>query len=168
MKACLPSSLNYFHKQPQNTPSHPFTTASAAKPKMPSTTTTTTTTKAKVPSPSSAAFLDAIKSRRTFYALTNKSPIPDSRIQEIVNQAVLHVPSAFNSQSTRVLILLKAEHEALWDITTDVLKAIVPAEQFASTQQRMDSFRAGYGTVSLPPDTPLSFYIYSSQLKVTE
>jgi uncharacterized protein len=98
---------------------------------------------------SSATFLDAIKVRRSNYALTNRSPIPDSKIQEIINEAVLHVPSSFNSQSTRVVLLLKGEHEKLWDITTEVLKAIVPAEQFPKTEQKMGSFKAAYGTVSL-------------------
>jgi hypothetical protein len=108
--------------------------------------------------PSSTAFLEAIKARRTHYAITNTSPIPDSKIQEIINETVLHIPSAFNSQSTRVVLLLKAEHEKLWDITTDVLRAIVPAEQFPATEQRMRSFKAGYGTVRPFPSQNLSSY----------
>ncbi|QSZ31891.1 hypothetical protein DSL72_001460 [Monilinia vaccinii-corymbosi] len=96
----------------------------------------------------SAQFIDLLKSRRTIYALEAKSPISDSRIQEIVEQAILHVPSSFNSQSTRAVLLFKGEHEKLWDITKDVLKGVVPAENFESTAQRIGGFRKGYGTVS--------------------
>lgn len=92
-------------------------------------------------------FLTAVRERRSMYAISKKSPISDERILEIVEDAVKHVPSAFNSQSTRVVVLLAAQHDKLWDITTDILKAIVPADQFESTKQRMDGFRNGYGTI---------------------
>ncbi|EPZ49065.1 nitroreductase family protein [Alicyclobacillus acidoterrestris] len=91
--------------------------------------------------------LTALRERRSIYAISKESPISDERIQEIIEEAVKHTPSAFNSQSTRIVVLLGEQHDKLWNITTEVLKAIVPADQFASTQQRMDGFRAGYGTV---------------------
>jgi len=53
----------------------------------------------------------------------------------------------FNSQSARVAVLLSEQHDKLWNITEGVLKAIVPEDQFASTAQRIDGFRSGYGTV---------------------
>lgn len=92
-------------------------------------------------------FLDTMQKRRTYYPLSNKSPISDSRIQEIVKHAILHVPSSFNSQSSRILILLKEEHEKLWDMTKEILKPIVPPEQFGATEGKLNGFRAGYGTV---------------------
>ncbi|GEO25898.1 nitroreductase [Alicyclobacillus acidoterrestris] len=91
--------------------------------------------------------LTALRERRSIYGISKESPISDERIQEIIEEALKHTPSAFNSQSTRIVVLLGEQHDKLWNITTDVLKAIVPADQFASTQQRMDGFRAGYGTV---------------------
>ena len=96
----------------------------------------------------STAFLEAVKARRTIYALSAKSPIPDSKIQEIVEQAVLHTPSSFNSQSTRVVLLVKDEHKKLWDFAKEALKAIVPAEAYPATEQKLNGFQAGYGTVS--------------------
>lgn len=95
----------------------------------------------------SAQFLEEIKKRRTYYAITNKSPISDARIHEIVNDIVLHVPSSFNSQSSRVVVLLKKEHDKLWDFHTEVLKPIVPAAQWSATEGKIGSFKAGYGTV---------------------
>lgn len=99
---------------------------------------------------SAQPFLDTMVKRRTYYQLKNSSPVSDARIQEIVKHAILHVPSSFNSQSTRVMILLKAEHEKLWDITKDVLKAVVPPEQLEGTEKKLNGFRAGYGTVCIP------------------
>ncbi|KZT72466.1 Nitroreductase [Daedalea quercina L-15889] len=96
---------------------------------------------------SSTNFLEAIKKRRTYYAISNKSNISDERIQEIVKEIVLHVPSSFNSQSSRIVVLFKAEHEKLWDIASEVLKPIVPEQQWATTEKKLSSFKAGYGTV---------------------
>ncbi|MEK8129940.1 nitroreductase family protein [Paenibacillus filicis] len=92
-------------------------------------------------------FWTAVQNRRSVYTLSNESTISDERIQEIVEDAIKHSPSAFNSQSTRLVVLLGEQHNKLWDITTSVLKSIVPADQFESTQQRLNGFRGAYGTV---------------------
>lgn len=92
-------------------------------------------------------FLSHIKARRTIYALNKTLPISTDRVQEIVKESLLHVPSSFNSQSNRVVVLLGAEHDKFWDITTAILKSIVPEENFASTAARMAGFKAGAGTV---------------------
>ncbi|RDL37403.1 putative nitroreductase family protein [Venustampulla echinocandica] len=95
----------------------------------------------------SQPFLEAIESRRTFYQLSKSSPVSDTRIQEIIKHAVLHVPSSFNSQSTRVILLVKEEHDKLWEITKTVLKGIVSEEQWTATEQKLNMFKAAYGTV---------------------
>ena len=64
---------------------------------------------------SSSKVFDAVKSRRSYYQLEASSPIADDAIHEIVKEAVLHVPSSFNSQSTRVVVLLAGEHKKLWE-----------------------------------------------------
>ncbi|KAK8185132.1 Nitroreductase-like protein [Phyllosticta capitalensis] len=93
------------------------------------------------------SFIDAVQDRRTYYALNKTAPVSDDRIVELVNQTVLSVPSSFNSQSTRVVVLLKAEHEKFWDSVKEVLKPQVPAEAFAATEQKLNGFKAGYGTI---------------------
>ncbi|TGZ82179.1 Nitroreductase [Ascodesmis nigricans] len=96
----------------------------------------------------SATFLAALKARRTYYALKPSSPISNEKIQEIVNEVVLHTPSSFNSQTTRAVILFGDEHKKLWSIIThDALKAVVPADAFAATAQKVAGFANGYGTV---------------------
>jgi uncharacterized protein len=93
-------------------------------------------------------FKDALLHRRTYYAIKDQSPIPDSKIEEIVKFAVKHVPSSFNSQSSRVVILLGENHKKIWNITKSILRKIVPAEAFKATETKIDgSFLAGYGTL---------------------
>lgn len=94
------------------------------------------------------SFMEALKHRRTYYAITNQSPISNQQIKELVNFAVTHVPSAFNSQSTRVVLLLGDNHRKLWQIVKDTLRKIVPAEAFKATEAKVDGcFACGYGTV---------------------
>ncbi|BGP37006.1 Putative nitroreductase [Rhodotorula kratochvilovae] len=100
----------------------------------------------------STSFLDAVKARRTIYALSKSSPIPDERIVELVNFAVKHCPSSFNSQSTRAVVLLGAHHDKLWNIAKAQIKAIVPAENWPASEQRLNGFQNGYGTVLLLED----------------
>lgn len=92
-------------------------------------------------------FFDAVQNRRTYYSISKKSPVSDERIREIVEQAVKHCPSAFNSQSGRAVLLFGAESDAFWGLVKESLRKIVPAEKFAPTEEKIDGFAAGYGTV---------------------
>lgn len=92
-------------------------------------------------------FYEAIKERRSIYAISKESPISDERIKEIVEYIVKHVPSAFNSQTTRAVVLLGESHDKLWNITMEALRKIVPESDFASTEAKINSFKGGYGTV---------------------
>lgn len=101
------------------------------------------------------AFLEALANRRSYYPLSKVLPdsLNPSRIEQIVTEAIKHTPSSFNSQSNRAVLLLGADHEKLWDITSDTLKAIVPADQWEPTGQKMAMFRAAAGTVMVFEDT---------------
>jgi len=92
-------------------------------------------------------FYSGIKNRRSIYGISSESTISDERLQEIIKEAILHVPSAFNSQSARVILLLGDKHHKLWDITMESLRKVVPAEKFAKTEEKINSFKAGYGTI---------------------
>jgi predicted oxidoreductase (fatty acid repression mutant protein) len=94
------------------------------------------------------SFKEALKGRRTFYQIDNKSTLSDKEIRDIIRFAVEHVPSAFNSQTTRVVLLTGKAHEKLWTIVKDTLRKLVPADAFSKTQQKIDgSFSCGYGTI---------------------
>ena len=97
---------------------------------------------------------DALQHRRSYYELTPESPIDDAKIEEIIRFAIRHIPSAFNSQSTRLVLLLHEQHKAFWEIVKRTLQAIIPAEAFVATEQKIDrSFASGYGTVLYYEDT---------------
>ncbi|OBT79812.1 hypothetical protein VF21_01493 [Pseudogymnoascus sp. 05NY08] len=103
---------------------------------------------------SATPYLTALAARRTIYPLKKESPIPDSRLREIITEVIKHVPSSFNAQSTRAVLLLHAEHDKLWDIHAEVLKPIVPAEGWAATEGKINMFKGAYATILFFTHTP--------------
>ena len=94
------------------------------------------------------SFLDAVAARRTCYDLDGDIPIPEAHIEQMIDRLLLTVPSAFNGQSTRIMLLLGAHHNALWKIVKESLRPLLDADQFLKTERKIDiSFAAGYGTV---------------------
>ncbi|MCP3740560.1 nitroreductase family protein [Rossellomorea sp. BNER] len=92
-------------------------------------------------------FYTAIEERRSIYGISSETVISDERIEEVIHHAVKHTPSSFNSQSARVVVLLGDNHTKLWNITTESLRNIVPVDQFGPTEEKMQAFGNGYGTV---------------------
>lgn len=91
---------------------------------------------------------EALKHRRSYYAIGSKSLISDAEIEEIIDFAALHTPSAFNSQSARFVLLLGEHHKKLWEIIKETLKKVVAAPAFVTTEAKINkSFASGYGTV---------------------
>lgn len=93
------------------------------------------------------SFLSLAKNRRTIYALGKALPLPETEIIETIKEAVRQAPSAFNSQSSRILILLGQEHNRFWELTREQLRKIVPAENFQGTSDKIDGFASAAGSV---------------------
>ncbi|EKV13115.1 hypothetical protein PDIG_39930 [Penicillium digitatum PHI26] len=101
----------------------------------------------------SSAILDLAKNRRTIYKLGKKSPVADSTIEELVHAAILNIPSAFNTQSTRLVVLLHDQHDRLWDLAIEAFEELVkagkiPQELWAKqTLPKLLGFKGAYGTI---------------------
>ncbi|WP_099465775.1 nitroreductase family protein [Parabacteroides provencensis] len=108
-------------------------------------------------------FKEAIKNRRSYYGLKNSSSITDGEIKEIIEFVVTHTPSAFNSQSTRTVLLLGENHKKLWQITKDILKKLLPEEAFKATESKINnSFESGYGTILFYEDMSVVEHLQKS------
>jgi predicted oxidoreductase (fatty acid repression mutant protein) len=92
-------------------------------------------------------FLTAVAERRSHYSIGNNAVTKDEKIIELLEHASLHAPSAYNAQSTRVVLLLGKHHEKLWTILTDIMRAKLAPEKFPRTENKIKGFMAGYGTV---------------------
>ena len=132
----------------------PFLTPTSSALRQPIFSRTFNTSFPTMAAPSSAGpFFDAVKYRHSVYALTHESPISDDRIEEIVKDTLLNVPSAFNSQTTRLVLVLDKEHTKLWDLIRESYRQQLPPEKFEKANQRFGGFQDAYGTVLCYEDT---------------
>jgi len=92
-------------------------------------------------------FLDYVSNRRSVYAISDETLISDAQLKELVETTVKHTPSAFNSQTGRVILLLGDDHKKVWNITLEELRKVTPEDAFADTAEKIAGFAAGYGTV---------------------
>lgn len=93
------------------------------------------------------SFLAHMKQRRTIYAIGQNVPITADKIEDIIKDAVRNSPSAFNSQTSRVVTLYGESHAKFWSIVRQTLRKMVPEGAFENTNAKINSFAAGYGTV---------------------
>ncbi|HBK32788.1 MAG TPA: hypothetical protein DDZ96_11990 [Porphyromonadaceae bacterium] len=122
----------------------------------------------------SKSLQESIQHRRSYYQLSNASPISNEQIETIIEEVVKHSPSAFNSQSARVVLLLGDQHKKLWEIVKDELKKVSGSEEaWKQTENKVNScFLSGYGTVLFFEDETVikglqnQFPLYSQKFSV--
>ena len=90
---------------------------------------------------------EAMEHRRSRYALDANTTVSDERIEEIVGECLVQTPSAFNSQTARVVALFGESHAKLWSIVMETLRARVPADKFAGTEAKINGFAAAHATL---------------------
>ena len=86
------------------------------------------------------ALTDALKLRRTVYKIGKALPVDAEEIVRLVKEATALVPDAFDMKSQRVVLALGEKHDRLWDAIYDAFGGKVARE-------KIDGFKAGYGTV---------------------
>lgn len=93
-------------------------------------------------------FMKAIENRRSIYGFTGNQPVSYEKIEEIVREAIKNTPSAYNSQSTRIIILFGDNHKKLWEFTLAQLEKVTPPDKFGGTAEKVNgSFASGYATI---------------------
>ena len=91
---------------------------------------------------------EVLKKRRSRYKLEKEIEVGEERIIELLRETVTHVPSAFNSQSTRLVLLLGESHNKFWQTVSDAIARITPPEVNEKSRKKIQaSFASGYGTI---------------------
>lgn len=92
--------------------------------------------------------LNLAKQRRSIYTLGRNVTVSEDDIATLITQTIKWVPTTFNNQSTRAVILFGENHEKLWDIVGKRLKSEVPTEEaYQRTLQKINAFKSAFGTV---------------------
>jgi len=105
---------------------------------------------------------ETLKNRRSCYDIESSSPVSDALIEEIIDFVLENMPSAFNSQTTRLVLLLGEQHKKLWNIVMETLREMVPPDKFEATEKKVRSFVAGYGTIMFYEDQKIVKGLQSS------
>ncbi|KAI0475152.1 Nitroreductase [Xylariaceae sp. FL0804] len=101
-------------------------------------------------SPNNAStFLELVKGRRSHYMLNKELPVSTDRIQEIVKEATLHVPSPWDCQPVRVIVLFGEHHDKCWDLITEVMQSVLPPDMWDGKGfgARFAGFKAAAATI---------------------
>ena len=84
--------------------------------------------------------LEALKLRRSVYKIGKDLPVDEAEVVRVVEEATRLVPDAFDMKSQRIVLALGDKHDRLWDAIYDAFGGKVARE-------KIDGFKAGYGTV---------------------
>lgn len=92
-------------------------------------------------------FIEALANRRSYYGISNQSPVTAIELEKYLQQTIENLPSANNSQSARLVLLYDKNHLKLWDIVKDVLRKKNPDRPFERTEKKINGFAAGYASL---------------------
>ncbi len=101
-------------------------------------------------------FAEAILNRRTIYNIDSNVTVAPETIISTIEHLTREVPSSFNNQSARVVVLFSKHHDKVWNIVMETLRKLVPPENFPTTEAKVNGFAAGYGTVLYFDDTAVT------------
>lgn len=92
-------------------------------------------------------FLDLVKKRRSIYALGKNTDFSKTDIENRIREVVKEVPSAFNSQTTRIVVLFDEANTKFWDHIYDVQKDVLEGEIWDMMSGIMTGAKEGIGTI---------------------
>lgn len=99
-------------------------------------------------------FIQAIARRRSYYHLKDRPLVDDERVVELIDELLATMPTPYNVQSARVVLLLGDHHREMWHLVIEALREILPKERFIASRDKIDrSFASGHGTVLFYEDT---------------
>lgn len=92
-------------------------------------------------------FIKLMQKRRSIYNLGASTNIQEETIIQTIADCLKHTPTAFNTQTGRVIILFNKPYKEFWLNTKKILKKVTPPENFEKTKDKLTSFSKGIGTI---------------------
>ncbi|MCM3742348.1 nitroreductase family protein [Oceanobacillus luteolus] len=92
-------------------------------------------------------FVDLAEKRRSIYALGTDGNYSKKDIENRIREVVKQVPSAFNSQTTRVVVLFDSANEKFWNHIYDVQQNVLEGDMWDMMSGIITGAKNGIGTV---------------------
>lgn len=89
----------------------------------------------------------ALKKRHSVYHLSKDTGYSQDEIVELVGEALNLVPSAFNAQTQRLVVLFDERADKFWDLTLAELKKVTPVDAFEGTVNKINAFKNTQATI---------------------
>lgn len=91
--------------------------------------------------------VELVEKRRSIYALGANSEYSQEEIVERIREVVKQAPSAFNSQTTRLVVLFDEANDKFWDHIYDVQKDVLDEASWDMMSGIMTGAKEGIGTI---------------------
>lgn len=92
-------------------------------------------------------FVDQLKKRRSIDQLGKRVHSSQAYLSEIIQEAVRSCPSAYDSQTTCIVVLFADSHHQFWEIVKQVQRQHMPAHIYEGMEIKLNQCAAAYGTV---------------------
>lgn len=100
------------------------------------------------------SFINGFTVRRTVYDLGNELPVGKDKIVKFVQEAVKHIPTSFNNQGNRAVILFGEEHKKFWEEGVwRFISGAFPEDKLGYFESKIKAFKNSAGTVLFFVDT---------------
>lgn len=94
-----------------------------------------------------STFVQLVEKRRSIYALGANSNYSTQEISHTIRAVVKQVPTAFNSQTTRVVVLFDEANTKFWNHIYDVQQEILEGNMWSMMSGIIAGAKSGIGTV---------------------
>lgn len=94
-----------------------------------------------------STFIELVEKRRSIYALGTDSEYSQKEIETRIRKVVKQIPTAFNSQTTRVVVLSDGANAKFWDHIYDVQKDVLEGGMQEWMSGVVTGAKNGMGTV---------------------
>lgn len=90
-----------------------------------------------------------MQERKSVYKIGRQTEVSPDQVAERLEEVVTDIPSAFNSQSPRLVLISGEKHEKVWDLIDASQKEALRPDSYASMATRFADAKKGLGTVLL-------------------
>lgn len=94
-----------------------------------------------------SAFTELVQSRRTRYAIGNNTDVSKETVIARIREVAREIPTALNSQTSRLVLVFGEDNEKLWRYILDVQKDVMPAAMWEKMSGVMEVAKGAFGTV---------------------
>ena len=92
-------------------------------------------------------FTDLVRSRRTRYAIGNNTELTKEEITARLREVAREIPTASNSQTSRLVLVYGEDNEKLWDHIMEVQKDVMPEGMWEMMSGVMLGAKGAVGTI---------------------